>query len=150
MATDPQSLEETAKAHVSSTVTKLIQATTANTKAELPLHSIVAASLSKQHELVSTLATQIADQVEPAQRDAINALVTQNKDIAESVTKQITIFTQDDLGISLLRNSASSFHWLSCLFVRSLSPPPLVLFRKFICLPKWFLVKQLFPSTPIV
>ena len=107
MATDPQSLEETAKAHVSSTVTKLIQATTANTKAELPLHSIVAASLSKQHELVSTLATQIADQVEPAQRDAINALVTQNKDIAESVTKQITIFTQDDLGISLFADEKS-------------------------------------------
>lgn len=107
MATDPQSLDQTARAQVSTTVTKLIQATTAKTKAELPLHSIVAASLSKQHELVSTLATQIAQQAEPADRQAIETLVTQNKDIADSVTKQITIFTQDDLGISLFADEKS-------------------------------------------
>ena len=107
MATDPQSLDETAKAHVSSTVTKLIQATTAKTKAELPLHSIVAASLSKQHELVSTLAEHIAQAVPQPAREAIVELVTENKDIAESVTKQITIFTQDDLGISLLADEKS-------------------------------------------
>ena len=107
MATDPQSLDETAKAHVSSTVTKLIQATTAKTKAELPLHSIVAASLSKQHELVSTLADHIAQAVPQPAREAIEELVTENKDIAESVTKQITIFTQDDLGISLFADEKS-------------------------------------------
>ena len=108
MATDPQSLDQTAKAQVSSTVNKLIQATTAKTKAELPLHSIVAASLSKQHELVSTLATRVASQItEAADRQAIESLVTQNRDIADSVTKQITIFTQDDLGISLFADEKS-------------------------------------------
>ena len=108
MATDPQSLDQTAKAQVSSTVTKLIQATTAKTKAELPLHSIVAASLSKQHELVSKLATRVAQQItEEADRETIETLVTQNRDIADSVTKQITIFTQDDLGISLFADEKS-------------------------------------------
>ena len=108
MATDPQSLDQTAAAQVSSTVTKLIQATTAKTKAELPLHSIVAASLSKQHELVSKLATRVAQQItEEADRETIETLVTQNRDIADSVTKQITIFTQDDLGISLFADEKS-------------------------------------------
>ena len=107
MATNPQSLDDTAKAHVSTTVTKLIQATTAKSKAELPLHSIVAAGFSKQHELVSTLATQISAQAEAADRQVIQALVSQNKDIAESVTKQITLFTQDDLGISLFADEKS-------------------------------------------
>ena len=110
MATDPQSLDETAKAHISTTVTKLIQATTAKTKAELPLHSIVAASLSKQHELVSTLAEHIAGEVPAEAREVIEELVTQNKDITESVTKQITIFTQDDLGISLFADEKVSSH----------------------------------------
>ena len=64
MATNPQSLDDTAKAHVSTRVTKLIQATTAKSKAELPLHSIVAAGFSKQHKLVSTLASQISAQAE--------------------------------------------------------------------------------------
>ena len=53
------------------------------------------------------LAEHIAGEVPAEAREVIEELVTQNKDITESVTKQITIFTQDDLGISLFADEKS-------------------------------------------